>query len=413
MEWSRQYSSVVWLDSNGHSDKYSSAEALMAVYRQTDMSENSYNTIDEVQDFIDKKKDWLFGFISYDFKNTLEKLESKNPDTIGFPELHFFCPEKIIRFNQQMVEFHYLIPFENEIEKDFTIIQNLMPRQSKPSKSIRIQMRMYKEAYFKKVNQILDHIRLGNIYEVNFCQEFYSNHSTIDPWSTYKHLNAISQPPFASFVKYGDAYLMGASPERYLKKIGGQVISQPIKGTSRRDGIPVKDELLKRQLANDMKERSENIMITDLVRNDLSRSASRGSVAVTELCKVYTFKQVHQMISTVTSEVSPSIEPTQLIKDTFPMGSMTGAPKISAMNIIEEMETSKRGLYSGTVGYFEPNGNFDFNVVIRSILYNAARKYVSYSVGSAITARSIPEKEYEECLLKAKAMRSVLEAKNS
>ena len=166
---------------------------------------------------------------------------------------------------------------------------------------------------------------------------------------------------------------------------------------------------LKKQLQQDPKERAENIMITDLVRNDLSKSALKGSVKVEELCGVYAFKQVHQMISTITAQVPKALNSMQLIQDTFPMGSMTGAPKVSAMKIIEEQEETKRGLYSGAVGYFDPNGNFDFNVVIRSILYNQTSKYVSFSVGSAITSKSDVEKEYQECLLKAKAMRSVLE----
>ncbi len=202
---------------------------------------------------------------------------------------------------------------------------------------------------------------------------------------------------------------MCASPERYLRKIHQTLISQPIKGTAPRGKNQAEDELFKNQLEHDEKERAENIMITDLVRNDLSKSALKGSVEVKELCKVYTFEQVHQMVSTVISKIPKGKNPLELIQETFPMGSMTGAPKVSAMKIIEALEETKRGLYSGAVGYFEPNGDFDFNVVIRSILYNEKAKYVSFSVGSAITAKSDPEKEYQECLLKAKAMRSVLE----
>ncbi len=149
-------------------------------------------------------------------------------------------------------------------------------------------------------------------------------------------------------------------------------------------------------------------MITDLVRNDLSRIADKGSVHVDELCEIYTFEQVHQLISTVSCTVSPEIPSVEVLEKTFPMGSMTGAPKISAMQIIESLEDAKRGLYSGAIGYFSPHGDFDFNVVIRSILYNSAEKYLSFSVGSAITINSTPEKEYEECLLKARAMRQVL-----
>ena len=187
------------------------------------------------------------------------------------------------------------------------------------------------------------------------------------------------------------------------------MVSQPIKGTAKRFIDPSEDKEMIEKLSLDPKERSENIMITDLVRNDLSKIATKGSVKVEELCKIYSFEQVHQMISTISCTVPENLPPVEIIRNTFPMGSMTGAPKISAMQIIEELEDAKRGLYSGAVGYFSPKNDFDFNVVIRSILYNAATKYVSYSVGGAITAKSIPENEYEECLLKAKAMREVLE----
>jgi para-aminobenzoate synthetase component 1 len=230
----------------------------------------------------------------------------------------------------------------------------------------------------------------------------------IDPVEVYQHLNEISKAPFATFFKFNNNYLLSASPERYLKKEGENLISQPIKGTEKRASTKSADEKLIKELEQNPKERAENIMIVDLVRNDFSRFAVKGSVKVAELCKVYTFEQVHHLISTISCSVKNDIHPVDIIKNTFPMGSMTGAPKISAMKIIEDLEETKRGLYSGAVGYFTPKGDFDFNVIIRSILYNADKKYVSYSVGGAITAQSIPEKEYEECLLKAKAMKQVL-----
>src|SRR5690606_17588013 len=224
----------------------------------------------------------------------------------------------------------------------------------------------------------------------------------------FLQLNEISKPPFSVFLKFNTLFALSASPERYLKRTGNTVISQPIKGTAKRLENKEEDLKMAQQLAKDPKERSENIMITDLVRNDLSRIAEKGSVAVEELCAIYTFEQVHQMISTVTCTVAPGFSSVGILRNTYPMGSMTGAPKISAMQIIEDTEDAKRGLYSGAIGYFTPLGNFDFNVVIRSILYNSKKKYVSFSVGSAITINSIPENEYEECLLKARAMREVL-----
>ncbi|WP_435622561.1 anthranilate synthase component I family protein [Flagellimonas sp.] len=411
LDWTRNYKKVVWLDSNKHTDKYSFLNLVVAVARQTTGSFFETESIDEAQNFIDKEKDWLFGYITYDFKNNLEDLKSENLDLLDFPELHLFCPEKIIFINESTVEFKYLENCKHEIEEDFqNLIGKTKTQLDLPSQGIHIQMRIHKDAYFGKVNKMLEHIHRGDIYEANFCQEFYSSESIIDPWSVYHNLNAISQPPFATFLRLEDKFLLCASPERYLQRNGEMVVSQPIKGTAKRDADLENDKMLKNQLEKNPKERAENIMITDLVRNDLSKSALKGSVHVQELCKVHTYKQVHQMISTVSSLIDAETPSTQLIKETFPMGSMTGAPKVSAMKVIEDLEESKRGLYSGTVGYFKPNGDFDFNVVIRSILYNATKKYVSYSVGSAITAQSIPEKEYEECLIKAKAMRSVLES---
>ena len=255
---------------------------------------------------------------------------------------------------------------------------------------------------------MLAHIQRGDIYEANFCMEFFAESASINPPEIYKKLNAVSEPPFAVFFKNNSHFLLSASPERYLKKVNSKIISQPIKGTAKRSANLMEDEAIKQQLSSSEKERSENIMIVDLVRNDLSRTAAKGSVEVAELCVPYTFRQVHHLISTIISELDLQYAAIDVLKTTFPMGSMTGAPKISAMAIIEELEETKRGLYSGAIGYFTPDGDFDFNVVIRSILYNRVTKYLSFSVGSAITSESIPESEYEECLLKANAMFEVL-----
>ncbi|RIV41932.1 anthranilate synthase component I family protein [Flagellimonas pelagia] len=406
-QWSKPFEQVVWLDSNGHRDQYSSFEACLAIGE-----ERKCTTFDLVSSYLDTTKDWLFGYFSYDLKNELEDLASENMDGLGFPLLYFFQPKKIIILKDDEFHFKYLDDYSNEIESDFEQIVALtdMDQSSKPDgPPVKIKMRIHKDAYFEKANRFLEHIHRGDIYEANFCQEFYAENITIDPISVYQKLNAVSEPPFAVFMKLQERYLMCASPERYLKKMGQKVVSQPIKGTAPRGKTKIEDLKLKNDLALDEKERAENIMIADLVRNDLSKSAIKGSVEVEELCKVYAYKQVHQMISTIVSMVFEGKNPVELIQETFPMGSMTGAPKISAMQIIENLEETKRGLYSGAVGYFAPNGDFDFNVVIRSILYNEANKYVSFSVGSAITSKSEPEKEYQECLLKAKAMRKVLE----
>ncbi|SFC31006.1 para-aminobenzoate synthetase component 1 [Flagellimonas taeanensis] len=406
LEWSKNYTDVVWLDSNGHRGNYSSFEACLAVGKSKE-----FFHLEELRSYFEHRPDWLFGYFSYDLKNQLEDLISCNGDGIGFPDLYFFQPRKIIILDGDQLQFNYLEADVPDMEKDFADIVSLMGEDrtnNVKTSPIPIKMRIHKDAYFEKANRFLEHIHRGDIYEANFCQEFYAQDVQIAPLETYKKLNSISEPPFAAFMRLDERYLLCASPERYLRRQGEKVISQPIKGTAPR-GRDADDDLRKReQLAQDEKERAENIMITDLVRNDLSKNAIKGSVEVEELCKVYGYKQVNQMISTITSKIYPDINPVDLIRETFPMGSMTGAPKISAMKIIEALEETKRGLYSGAVGYFDPQGNFDFNVVIRSILYNEKRRFVSYSVGSAITAKSDPEMEYQECLLKARAMRSVL-----
>tara|TARA_R110000787_G_scaffold196454_1_gene307796 strand:- start:17892 stop:19190 length:1299 start_codon:yes stop_codon:yes gene_type:complete len=408
LSWAQQYQTAVWLDSNEHNEPYTSYKSILAVDEFTSIKTDYVHAFDKLKEYQSTTQDYLFGYISYDVKNSTEQLSSKNYDGLDFADLFFFQPQKILFIKNDEIEFHYLAMIDDEIESDFEEICNLVIEEKQHQQEIKIKLRIHKDEYHQKVTKVLEHIHRGDIYEANFCQEFYAENTTINPMEVYEDLNTISEPPFASFVKIDEHYLLSASPERYLKKEGNKIISQPIKGTAKRLINPIADEKIASDLTRDVKERAENIMIVDLVRNDLSKTAKKGSVLVEELCKVYSFKQVHQMISTVVSELKDDVHPVDVIKDTFPMGSMTGAPKISAMKIIEELEETKRGLYSGTVGYFMPNGDFDFNVVIRSILYNSEKKYVSFSVGSAITAKSTPEKEYEECLLKAKAMKFVL-----
>ena len=243
---------------------------------------------------------------------------------------------------------------------------------------------------------------------MNFCQEFYAENCGILPSEVFLRLNELSLAPYACFYKWNERYLLCASPERFMKKIGKTIISQPIKGTIKRGKTHKEDQKLKEQLLNSEKDRAENVMIVDSVRNDFARSCKAGTVKVEELFGIYSFQQVHQMISTIKGTLKPDCHFIDAIKNTFPMGSMTGAPKVITMETIEQYEHTKRGLYSGAVGYITPDGDFDFNVVIRSILYNNLTNYLSFQVGGAIVYDSDPESEYEECLLKAKAMRAVL-----
>ena len=421
----KQFEPLCVFDSNLQSNKnsYLQISKIIAVGSTRELIiTDSKNGLEQLQEFYNKKNGWLFGYLSYDLKNEIEVLHSENTDGLAFPALHFFAPKVVIQFYQDVATVFY--DDEHVTKKGAEDIYNfsfnppnpLFKGESLPNNSnsftklekINIQSRITKRQYIDSVNQLKQHIRKGDIYEVNFCQEFFSENAELNPVHIFEKLNAISQAPFSAYCKFGRHYLMCASPERFLQKRSNKLISQPIKGTIKRSSDLIEDQQLKQELQNNPKERSENVMIVDLVRNDLSRIAKPGSVSVDELFGMYSFKQVHHMISTVSCELKEAVSFTDIIKSTFPMGSMTGAPKVSAMKLIEQFESTRRGLYSGAVGYISPDGDFDFNVVIRSILYNQQNKYLSFMVGSAITDKSDVENEYEECLLKAKAMFEVL-----
>ena len=409
LAWAQQFEDIVWLDSNQYHQTHGSYDSILAVDAFTSIQTDTLNGFKKLKEYQTINNDWIFGYLSYDLKNDTESLKSQNFDGLDFPDLCFFQPKKLFLFKDDKLIIRYLNLVSDDVDIDLESIETFPPKNNPfHSNNIKIESRISKKQYLNKVTTMLSHINRGDIYEANFCQEFYA-HTDLSPLETYLNLNKIAKTPFATFLKNRDKFLLSSSPERYLKKEGLKITSQPIKGTTKRSQYSKEDLDFKTSLENDPKERSENIMIVDLVRNDLSKIAQKGTVNVTELCKVHSFKQVHHMISTVQAEALPSISAVDIIAATFPMGSMTGAPKISAMKIIETLEDTKRGLYSGAVGYFTPDGDFDFNVVIRSIMYNASKSYVSFSVGSAITSKSTAEKEYEECLVKAKAMRSVLE----
>jgi para-aminobenzoate synthetase component 1 len=410
--WSQSFNEMVFLESNKEAQaikqKYGEFDAILAIGAHKKLETDYPNSFQKLKEFYDQQKDFLFGYFSYDLKNDIEELSSRHEDHLNFPEMYFFQPKKIFFWKSNSLQLLYLPEYADSMETDLKEIRQTKEPPSGVSDQQTIFSKLSKKTYFKKVENILEHIHRGDIYEVNFCQEFHAKQYEIETLGVYKKLNQISQAPFASYMKRNDQFLLCASPERFAKKEGDKMIVQPIKGTARRLPDPDEDRKLANSLAMDPKERAENIMIVDLLRNDLSKNALKSSVVVEELCKVYSFKQVHQLISTVVCRVNPDEHPVDIIKNLFPMGSMTGAPKISAMKIIEEEEETKRGLYSGAVGYFTPDHDFDFNVVIRSILYNRAKKYLSFSVGSAITSQSVIENEYEECLLKAKALKEAL-----
>lgn len=407
--WGKQFEEIIFLDSNHKEHLYQDYKAVLAVDAFTAIKSDDRNAFERLDEYQTKTKDWLFGYLSYDLKNDTEFITSENEDQLQFPELYFIQPKKIWLLKEDTLEAHYLNMVDDEIETDFeSILKVDLPNIA--SQPFRFTPKWNKEEYVAKARQVLAHIQRGDIYEVNFCQEFFVDYAQINPHATFDHLNSVSKAPFSSFLKLEHYYALCASPERFLKKENQKLISQPIKGTARRSANPTEDEQLKFNLQNDPKEISENIMIVDLVRNDLSKTAEKKSVKVEELCKIYSYEQVHQMVSTITSQVKTDYSVAEILKSLFPMGSMTGAPKCSAMEIAESYESTKRGLYSGAIGYITPENDFDFNVVIRTLLYNSEKNYLSYMVGSALTSLANPEQEYEECLVKGKALQYVVNA---
>lgn len=402
LHFANQFDVFCFLDSNEYKNEYSAYDFILAFGQKAELKPTTGHAFELLKNFYEHHKEWMFGLLSYDLKNELEDLKSDNEDRLGFPELYFFIPE-------------YLIASKNDevkviIGEDFILqqIEDFAVSEQKDANQLTVRNRISKEEYIKNVAVLKSHIVRGDIYEINFCQEFFAEHAAINPIQTFELLNQVSPTPFAGFFKIYNHFILSATPERFLCKRGSKLISQPIKGTARRSVVAKEDEQIKSMLKNNAKEQAENVMIVDLVRHDLTKSAVKGSVKVEELFGIYSFPQVHQMISTVSCELDPNVHFIDAIRNAFPMGSMTGAPKLKAMELIEKYEHTKRGIYSGSFGCINPDGDFDFNVVIRSILYNATNEYLSFQVGGAITFESVAESEYEECLLKASAILKVL-----
>lgn len=429
LNWANQFDICCFFDSNAYASPHGSYDCLLAAGAKKIIKADAGNAFESLKVFHKENPDWLFGHLGYDLKNELEELRSQHQDQIQFPDLFFFVPEYIILIKGSEISINSETSVSPEdIREEITRQQpgpaaaqraqlsgiqkgsllSLWGLRSDPETS-KIQSRFTKEEYLQTVSRLREHILRGDCYEINFCQEFYAENNIPDPLSAYASLCAVSPNPFAAFYKTEDRYLLCASPERYIKKTGDRIISQPIKGTARRIvNNEADDNQIKSELLNSRKDRSENVMVVDLVRNDLSRICEEGTVKVDELYGIYSFPQVHQMISTVSGTVRNDIHWTEILKATFPMGSMTGAPKKKVMELIEQYERTKRGVFSGAVGYITPEGDLDFNVVIRSILLNTAQQYLSFQVGSAITWHSDAEMEYEECMLKASAILKVL-----
>ena len=406
LNWANQFNICCFLDNHHYQVSPHRYECILAAGVQRSFSASAGNAFHDLKTFSADQQEWIFGHFGYDLKNELEALESNCADHLHFPDLFFFIPQSVMILEEKALSIYTITASADDVFKE-VMSQDIKERQQ-PS-AFNMQSRFSRSEYIDVIEMLKKHILAGDCYEINFCQEFYQQDAKLNPLETYQLLTAISPNPFAGFYKLEDKYLLCASPERYLWKQNDVIISQPIKGTSKRDlNYQQEDERTREELKVSTKNRSENVMVVDLVRNDLSKISREGTVRVEALYEVYSFPQVHQMISTVSGKVDPRLHWTDFIKATFPMGSMTGAPKKRVMELIEQYEKTRRGLFSGSIGYVTPDGDFDFNVVIRSILYNASTGYLSYQVGSGITFYSDPEQEYEECLLKAEAIKKVL-----
>jgi para-aminobenzoate synthetase component 1 len=412
LNWGNRFNICCFLDNHKYNLSHNSIECLLAAGTIKSVSSQAGKAFEQLSSFYDQADDWMFGHFGYDLKNETEDLSSSNPDGIRFPDLFFFVPQFVVKLNESHITIGSVNDDHEEIFQQISATPITNREQSKIFSAV--SSRYTRHEYLQTVEKLQQHILRGDCYEINLCQEFYAENIEPDPLDLYKKLSMSSPNPFSAFYKLNDLFLSCMSPERYLKKEGTHIISQPIKGTSKRNiDNPVQDAANIINLKYSEKERAENIMVVDLVRNDLSRICRQGTVMVDELCEVYSFPQVHQMISTISGELKDGVNWIDAVKATFPMGSMTGAPKKKVMELIEKYEITRRGLFSGSLGYINPEGDFDFNVVIRSVFYNSTDKYLSFQTGSAITFNSDPETEYEECLLKAIAIKKALAETNT
>lgn len=404
MHWAAAFSYCAYFEPSSLQYPQGPFDQLLAVAQA---SADSPATLAELQPWLQRPGTGAprCGFVTYDVKNEIEALSSANYSGLAWPQLHFFEPEVWLHWQGDTLEIRGDDPQETLRQIVATPVP-VAPALQAPT----LRPRLPRSEYLAAVEAVREDILNGEVYELNLCQEFYAENVQLAPVDVFLRLNEASPTPFAGFYRWQEHYLLCASPERFVRRTADSLISQPIKGTIRRGTTPEADEQQRLQLLHDEKERAENLMIVDLVRNDLARIAQTGTVRVPELFGLYPFRHVWQMISTVQATPRPGADLVDVLRATFPMGSMTGAPKIRAMQLIEHYERSRRGLYSGSIGYVWPNGEFDFNVVIRSLQYRADTGYLSFQVGSAITYDSVPAREYEECLLKAQALLEVLGA---
>jgi para-aminobenzoate synthetase component 1 len=407
--WTANNQPSALLDSNDHRTHGHTWDMLAAAGSLSTLQAQSGNAFELLEQRINENPGWWFGYLGYDLKNELEKLESNQPNPLELADLFFFLPETVvgIRDNRIMVD--------TTTEDPQTILNEIIqtPKVEEIFQPVNLQPNMTKSAYLDKVEAIRAHIMAGDIYEANLCLALHAENVSLEPAAVFQRLNNLTRAPFAAYLRHQNCHLLCGSPERFLQKKGQTLLAQPIKGTRPRSGETHDDESLRQNLQNAVKDKAEHVMIVDLVRNDLAKVAETGSVEVTELMHVYAFRTVFQMISTIKAKLATDYNGFDALRSAFPMGSMTGAPKIRAMEIIEKLENTRRGIFSGALGYFSPEHDFDFNVVIRSIVYQADRKICIVQAGGAIVYDSMAEQEYEECQLKLKAMVDALNQKQT
>lgn len=398
--WLRQYDIFCVM----HSNKLATnQEVIVGVHALHTIQANSYNQATLLS--LQHTGDWLMGHVNYP-TSSAQHQPSNASENIGFTAIHFFVPQIVLILNGDTVYLECMGIPPLQVFKD---IMHTATQAVAPHNAIAITPIQSKQAYINAINTLKQHIQLGDCYEINYCTTFEANYVQLSPIHAFNKLNAISPNPYAVLYKVNDDYAICASPERFFKLQGNILTSQPIKGTILRDNLHSdNDAKLVAQLKTSPKENAENVMVVDLVRNDMSKVCIPNTVQVTELSKVYSFTHLHHLISTIQGVVKPGTAIADIFAALYPMGSMTGAPKTKVMQLIQQYETHSRGIFSGTIGYINPQGNADFNVVIRSIQYNAALQYLNYKVGSGITTYCHAATEYEECMLKAKAIQEVL-----
>lgn len=349
------------------------------------------------------------GFLSYDLCHQFEKLPRPRINDQNYPDILLGYYVHVIAFDHRR-EKAYFMSHGPGVCAHQTILDEILaihPPLSAPDFSMPVLADIPEQAYEKLVQRVIDYIYAGDIFQANLTRRFQAKlPSEIHPFDLYRRLRTQNSAPFAGYINQNGMIIASASPERFLKLSNGHVETRPIKGTRRRSSDPQEDHIIQAELANSDKDRAENIMIVDLLRNDLSRVCKPGSVTTPELLSLETYATVHHLVSSVEGELEDGVTALDLIQATFPGGSITGAPKIRAMEIIAELEPNHRGPYCGSMGFINLNGDMDFNILIRT--YVIQDNHITFQTGGGIVADSDPHLEYLETEVKAAAMKKCL-----